>query len=79
MHSLVQMGELSRGRAALETAERAPGPNETLEALRGVVPPRAREPIPNHLMDHVLDAPCGLDEDTFAKHVRSAHKAAPGA
>ena len=33
-HTVVQMGELSRGRAVLEVAELAPGTNETLEALR---------------------------------------------
>ena len=75
-HSMVQMGELSRGRAVLEAAELAPGTNETLEALRDprCRPPRAREPIPIHLMDHVPDAPFALDEDTFAKNVRSARK-----
>ena len=59
----------------------APVMNETLEVLRDPRrrPPRAREPIPIHLMDHVLDAPFALDEDTFAKNVRSARKgAAPG-
>ena len=65
----------------LESAELAPGTNETPEALRDPRrrPPRAREPIPIHLMDHVPDAPFALDEDTFVKNVRSARKgAAPG-
>ena len=78
---MVQMGELSRGRAVLEAAELAPGTNETFEALRDPRrrPPRAREPIPIHLMDHVLDAPFAVDDDTFAKNVRSARNgAAPG-
>ena len=49
---LVQMGELSAGRAALEAAELAPGTNATLQQLQGLVrqPHRAREPIPDHLL-----------------------------
>ena len=37
-HSMVQMGDLSRGRAVLEAAELAPGTNETLEALEHLRP-----------------------------------------
>ena len=33
-HMLVQRGELSLGRAALEAADLAPGTNETLQQLR---------------------------------------------
>ena len=61
-HSLAQMGELSRERAALEAAGLALGTNETLEPLRDPRrrPPQAREPIPIHLTDHVPDALFGL-------------------
>ena len=80
-HTLVQLGEVSAGRAALESAELAPGSEETRCELTDPRrrPSRAREPIAQHILNHVPDTLFILDEDVFAKNVRSARKgAAPG-
>ena len=71
-HVLVQLGELPAGRVALEAAQLAPGTEVTYRALTD----------PRRFSDHLLNmSPVlfELDEDTFAKNVRSARKgAAPG-
>ena len=75
-HMLVQLGELSAGRAALEAADLAPGTNETLQQLRNPVrrPPRPREPIPNELLEEAPRSPFELDEAKFLQNVRKARK-----
>ena len=46
--SLVQMGEVSRARQALEGAQMAPG---TLATLRDLTDPRKRPPVPSFVQD----------------------------
>ena len=71
---LVQMGELSAGRQALEGASLAPGNRQTLDALqdpqRRLFEPRV--PIPRVLLDFIPEMPFDLDETKFASNVRSA-------
>ena len=79
---LVQMGELSAGRAALEAAKFAPGTNATLQQLQDPVrrPHRAREPIPEHLLTETPVAQFDKEEHKFfLENLRSARKGvAPG-
>ena len=80
-HTLVQLGEVSAGRAALEAAELAPDSEETRRELTDPRrrSSRAREPIAQHILNCVPDTLFVLDEDVFAKNVRSARKGAvPG-
>ena len=79
-HVFVQMGELSSGRAALEAAEVAPGSQGTLQQLQNPVrrPPRPREPIPAHLLEHHPRDQFEFDEDKFLQNLRSARRGAAG-
>ena len=69
--SLIQMGELSSARQALEGA--APGTEETREALQdpGKRPQEPYEPLPARLRNMEPDTQFQLDEDKFACNVRS--------
>ena len=73
---LVQLGELSSGRQALEGADLAPGTTATLNALRDPTkrPPRPREDVPR-IPPH---RPFELDEMLFSRNLRSAKKGAAG-
>ena len=53
---LVQLGELSSARQALEGAALAPGDNATLAALtnEGKRPLRPRDPLPRGVVEHVV-------------------------
>ena len=53
-HTLIQLGEVSAGRQALEGASLAPSNRRTLDALRDARrrPPRVKDPIPGHVQDH---------------------------
>ena len=75
---LVQLGELSGGRQALEAAEVAPGPLQTLQALRdpSLRPRRAREAISRELLDFEPATSLELDEGLFSKNLRSARRGA---
>ena len=75
-HMLVQLGELSAGRAALEAADLAPGTDETLQQLRNPVrrPPRPREPIPNELLEEIPRSLFELDEAKFLQNVQKARR-----
>ena len=78
---LVQMGELSAGRAALEAAELAPGTNATLQQLQDPVrrPPRSRERMLEHLLTEMPVAQFDMEEHKFLENLRSARKGvAPG-
>ena len=74
---LVQLGELSAGRHALEGASIAPGNQATLDALRDVRkrPPVPREPLPDDLFER-RGPVFQLDHDIFAKNVRVARRGA---
>ena len=76
--ALVQMGELSAGRQALEGADLAPGTMETLRELRDPVrrPARIRQPLPPQVTDHMPDRPFELEEYGFAQVLRSSRKGA---
>ena len=71
--SLVQVGELSSGRQALE-----PGTRQTLEALRDPIrrPPVPRDPLPPAVMGHVPDESFSLEEHRFAANLRSSRRGA---
>ena len=75
-HMLVQLGELSAGRAALEAADLVLGTDETLQQLRNPVrsPPRPREPIPNQLLEEIPRSLFELDEAKFLQNVRKARR-----
>ena len=55
----IQLGELTAGRQALEGADLAPG-TQTLRQLRQR-PARARDPLPEHIAQHVPVRPLSLD------------------
>ena len=76
--ALVQKGELSAGRQALEGADLAPGTMETLRELRDLVrrPARIRQPLPPQVTDHMPDRPFELEEYRFAQVLRSSRKGA---
>ena len=52
--NLIEMGELSSARQALEGAEIAPGTEETLSKLTDTSkrPDRLRDPIPREVIEH---------------------------
>ena len=76
IEGLVQMGELSAGRQALEGASLAPGNRQTLDALQDPQrrPPEPRDPIPRVVLDFVREVPFDLDETKFASNVRPARR-----
>ena len=74
------MGELSSARHVLESADLAPGNNATHIALtlQDRRPALPRE-LPRELMERVPQRPFLLDDEQFAKNLRSARRcAAPG-
>ena len=77
MH-LVQLGELSSARQALEGAEVAPGDRNTLAALQDPVrrPAIPRDPLPEDLLTHVPARIFELDKGKFSKNLRSARRGA---
>ena len=78
--SLVQMGELSAGRQALEGADIAPGNNATLQMLQDPRkrPPRTRlgDEIPRAIMEHVAQSPFNLEEKRFLGNLRTSRRGA---
>ena len=68
--ALVQAGELSSARQALEGAELAPGNRATLAALRnpGRRPPTLRDPLPPGLVNFQPTTLFEFDEDRFLKN-----------
>ena len=77
----VQLGEISAGRQALESARVAPGTLATLRALTSLERrlPVPREPIPPHFASTVPESPFDLDFERFDSNIRSAKRgAAPG-
>ena len=76
---MVQVGELSSARQALEGAELAPRNRRTLSELQNPVrrPPVPREPIPEDLME-LTPPQFDLDESLFGKTFRSSKKGSVG-
>ena len=68
--ALVQIGELSAGRRALEGAPLAPGNMATLRELQN---PLRRPPVPRSPM-----APIVLEQDLFLKNLKCARRGAAG-
>ena len=78
---MVQLGELSAARQALEGAAVAPGNKTTLSALKDPTkrPPSPRQAVPDHIRHFSPDEEFDLDVDLFLKNVRTARRgAAPG-
>ena len=75
---LVQLGELSSVRQALEGAALAPGTNATLSMLtdESKRPARPREPLPREVLEHVPLLPFDLDEKLFLRCLRSSRRGA---
>ena len=79
--SWLSLGELSAARRALEGTVLAPGTLATLAELTNPVrrPPRPRDPLPPEILGLEPEESVRLDEDQFAKNIRSARRgAAPG-
>ena len=76
--SLVQMGELSAGRQALEAAVVAPGTQQTLDLLQDSTrrPPHPRVAVPNHIAELQPEVPLDLDFTKFKECVHSARRGA---
>ena len=75
--ALVQMGELSAGRAALEGASLVPGSETTRRALvdESRRPSEPREPLRDDLFQH-RGPRFSLDHDIFPKNIRVARRGA---
>ena len=76
---LVQLGELSAGRQALEGVSVAPGTDATHQALTNPLkrPPVPREPLPDDLFVR-RGGRVHLDRDMFAKNLRVGRRGAAG-
>ena len=74
--ALVQMGELSSARQALEGAALAPGNDITLRAFQDPSrrPPVLRDPIPDDLLNVVPSPLFTLDSKEIARNVRNAKR-----
>ena len=77
---LVQLGELSSARQALEGAVLAEGDRHTLNVLAGANrrQPVPRDPIPPELLHHVPVRSFKLDTDRFCRNLRSSRRGAAG-
>ena len=76
---LVQVGELSSARQALEGAELAPGSNATLTALKDPSkrPPVPRDPLPRDISEFMpVREFFELEEHRFARNLRSSRRGA---
>ena len=74
-HRLVQLGELSSARQALEGSDLAPGNRNTLEALQAS-PGLPREPLPDDIVGHVPARASELEEARFGQNLRSSRRRA---
>ena len=76
--ALVQLGELSSGRQALEGASVANGTQQTLEALRDPDrrPPLPRDPLPEAILEHEPEVRFSLEAHRFAANLRSSRRGA---
>ena len=76
----IQMGELSSARQALERADLAKGDRRTLGLLTDMNrrPDRLRDPLPEELTAYEPMAMFDLDEQLFARNLRSSRRGAAG-
>ena len=74
---LVLLGELSSARQALEGADLAPPNDQTLLSLRSR-PARPRAPLLFGIFPFRPASPLQLDEDVFAKNIRSSKRGVAG-
>ena len=76
--ALVQLGELSSGRQALEGASVANGTQQTLEALRDPdrQPPLPRDLLPEAILEHEPEVRFSLEAHRFAANLRSSRRGA---
>ena len=65
-HRLVQLGELSAARQALEGSDLAPGNRTTLQALQAR-PAQPRDPLPEDLVGHMPARAFELEEARFGQ------------
>ena len=77
---LIQMGELSAARHALEGDPIAPGNRQTLSALQDPErrPPVPREALPASIVNHFPQTEIDLDQDRFLANLRSARRGSAG-
>ena len=77
---LVQVGELSAARQALEGTALAPGNQATLDLLTDATrhPPHLRTPLSPEVLGHTPIREFELDEPTFNKNLRSSRRGAAG-
>ena len=75
---LVQLGEVSAGRQALEGASVAPGTNATLRAFQDPDrrPKFPREPVPDEIASFEPAEEFVLDQDWFSSNLRKARRGA---
>ena len=76
--ALVQMGELSAARQALEGVAVAPGDEVTRAALQDPSkrPPVLRDPIPAEVMNAMPATPLVVDPESITRNLRSARRGA---
>ena len=74
-HRLVQLGELSSARQALEGSDLAPGNRTTLEALQ-TRPAQPRDPLPDDIIGHMPSKAFELEEVRFGQNLRLSRKGA---
>ena len=74
-HRLVQLGELSSARQALEGSDLAPGNRNTLEALQAR-PGLPRDPLPDDIVGHMPARAFELNEARFGQNLRSSRRGA---
>ena len=77
---LIQLGELSSARQALEGCEIALGTKQTLNALKDERrrPALPRAPLPNDVLEFEPDVLFQLDEKLFGKNLRSSKRGVAG-
>ena len=77
---MIQLGELSSARLALEGCEIALGTTATWNALEDERrrPALPRAPDPNDVMDFEPDVPFQLDEKLFGKNLWSSKRSVAG-
>ena len=75
---MIQLGEVSAGRQALEGASLATGDERTLNVLKDPArrPPLPRDPVPHDIAQFEPGECFSLDQELFLKNVRTSRKGA---